>query len=121
MMVTPNQINVNTTSHRVFLMRLAERGSSLWPRRLGITVELKRSQRVFRQNRLQRSSSAKPSLQALVETGATYLILDPGTVRELELTPTADQVKLTLADKRVGAALDVPQPLLGAFALESLG
>lgn len=83
----------------------------------------------------------KTSVRALVNTGATYLVLDHGTVKELDLTATPYEVKLALADKRVVsvalylaqveakgrkgpvliAELDVPIPLLGVFALESLG
>ncbi len=81
------------------------------------------------------------SIKALVDTGATYLVLDPTTVRELGLTATPYDVELTLTDKRkvraklyiaeieVGgrkgpamvAEIDVPVPLLGVFALEALG
>jgi predicted aspartyl protease len=81
------------------------------------------------------------SIRALVDTGATYLILDSTTIRELDLSSTPYQVGLTLADKRkikaklyvaeveaegrtgpvMVAEVDVPVPLLGVFALESLG
>ncbi len=80
-------------------------------------------------------------IRALVDAGASYIVLDAETIRELELTPTQYEVELTLADKRrvrarlfVGEAeaegrrgpvfvaeLDTPTPLLGIFALETLG
>ena len=83
----------------------------------------------------------RKSIKALVDTGATYLVLDPETVKELELMRTPYEVKLTLADKRATMAtlylaqveakgrkgpvlvaeLAVPVALLGVFALESLG
>ena len=81
------------------------------------------------------------SIRALVDTGATYLVLDTKMINELGLPSTPYQVDLTLADKhkvrarlyvaeveaegRKGpvmvAEVDVPVPLLGVFALESLG
>ncbi len=81
------------------------------------------------------------SIKALVDTGATYLVLDPETIRELDLSATPYQVELSLADKRkvkaklyiaeveagnrkgpvMVAEVDVPVPLLGVFALETLG
>lgn len=83
----------------------------------------------------------KRSIRALVDTGATYLVLDQNTVKELGLSSTPYEVQLTLADKRKAqaklyvaeveaegrkgpvmvAAMDVEVPLLGVFALESLG
>lgn len=39
-------------------------------------------------------------IRALVDTGASYVILDPQTIRELGLTPTPYEVMLTLAEKR---------------------
>lgn len=81
------------------------------------------------------------SIRVLVDTGATYLVLDPKTIKELDLAATPYQVELSLADKRkvkaklyiaeveaegrkgpaMVAEMDVPVPLLGVFALESLG
>lgn len=83
----------------------------------------------------------RKSLRAIVDTCATYLVLNPATVRELELAPSPYKVRVTLADRRVVttpvylaqveakgrkgpvlvAEFDVPTPLLGVFALESLG
>lgn len=83
----------------------------------------------------------KKEIKALVDTGATYLVLDPDTVKELGLSSTPYEVELTLADKRKAKAklyiaeveaegrkgpvmvaeMDVAVPLLGVFALESLG
>ena len=80
-------------------------------------------------------------VRALVDTGVSYIVLDPKTISELELTSTGYEVKLTLADRRrlkarlfvaeaevegrkgpvFVAELDVPTPLLGIFALETLG
>ncbi|MCS7136977.1 MAG: aspartyl protease family protein [Candidatus Caldarchaeum sp.] len=81
------------------------------------------------------------AVRALVDTDASYLVLGPETVRELELSPTSYEVDLTLADRRkvraklymaeveadgrkgpvMVAELEVPTPLLGIFALETLG
>lgn len=81
------------------------------------------------------------AIRALVDTGATCLILDPKTIKELDLAAIPCQVELTLDDKRkikaklyvaeveagrrkgpvMVAEVDVPVPLLGVFALESLG
>jgi predicted aspartyl protease len=80
-------------------------------------------------------------IKALVDTRATYLILNNDTVKELGLVDTGYKVTLTLADKRkvdanlyiaevkaegrrgpvMVASIDTPIPLLGIFALESLG
>lgn len=80
-------------------------------------------------------------IRALVDTGATYLVLDPKTIKDLDLSTTPYEVELSLADKRrvkaklyiaeveaggrkgpvMVAEMDVPVPLLGVFALESLG
>lgn len=80
-------------------------------------------------------------IRALVDTSTSYIVLDPDTVKELELSPTPYEVTLTLADKRrvraklyvaeaeaedrrgpvLVAELDVPTPLVGVFALETLG
>ena len=79
-------------------------------------------------------------IRGLVDTGATYIVLDPESIKELELTPTGFEAELVLADKRrvktkiyVGEAeaegrrgpvlvaeLDVPVPLIGVYALETL-
>lgn len=84
---------------------------------------------------------ALKAIRMLVDTGSTYIVLDPGTVNELDLLPTPYSVELTLADKRViksrlhvaevevrgrrgpafVAELDTPIPLLGVYALETLG
>ena len=81
------------------------------------------------------------SIKALVDTGATYLVLDPKTITGLGLTAAPYEIELTLADKRkvkaklyiaeieaagrkgpvMVAGIDVPVPLLGVFALEALG
>lgn len=83
----------------------------------------------------------KKVIRALVDTGASYIMLNPKTISDLELTPTGYDVELTLADKRkvktrlfvaevevegrrgpvLVAELDVPTPLLGIFTLETLG
>ena len=80
-------------------------------------------------------------VRALVDTGSVYIVLDPKTVPELGLFETPFEVELTLADKRrvrsklylaevevegrrgpaLVAELDVPTPLLGVYALETLG
>ena len=80
-------------------------------------------------------------INALVDTGASYIVLDKKTIEEIKLTPTQYEVELTLADKRrvrtklylaeveaegrrgpvFVAELEVPTPLLGIFALETLG
>lgn len=39
-------------------------------------------------------------IRALVDTGSSYIVLDPVIIEELELTPTNYEVELTLADKR---------------------
>jgi predicted aspartyl protease len=81
------------------------------------------------------------SVRALVDTGSAYIVLDPGTVSEIGLLETPYNVELTLADKRrVRAKLylaeveaegrrgpafvaehDTPAPLLGPYALVTLG
>ncbi|MGC8999169.1 MAG: aspartyl protease family protein [Candidatus Bathyarchaeia archaeon] len=81
------------------------------------------------------------SLRMLVDTGSTYIVLDPGTIKELGLLETPYKVKLTLADKREVEAnlflaevevegrrgpafiaeLETPRPILGVYALETLG
>jgi len=80
-------------------------------------------------------------IRGLVDTGAAYIVLDPEGIKELELTPTGFEAELVLAGKRrvkakiyVGEAeaegrrgpvlvaeLDVPVPLIGVYALETLG
>ncbi|MDJ0269355.1 MAG: hypothetical protein NXY59_02185 [Aigarchaeota archaeon] len=70
-----------------------------------------------------------------MDAGASYIVLDPETIRELKPTPTQYEVEPTLADKRrarlfVGEAeadgrrgpvfiaeLETPTPLLGVFSL----
>ncbi len=81
------------------------------------------------------------SLEMLVDTGSTYIVLDPGTIKELGLLETPYKVKLTPADKReieanlflaevevegrrgpaFIAELETPKPILGVYALETLG
>jgi len=88
-----------------------------------------------------RGIKASRSVKMLVDTGATYMVVDEGLARELGLIELPYSVGMTLADKRrisarlyVGevelkgrrgptlmAAFDVPVPLLGLYALESLG
>jgi len=80
-------------------------------------------------------------LRMLVDTGSTYTVLDPKTIEELGLLETPYTVELTLADKRkikarlflaevevagrrgpvFVAEVDTPTPLLGVYALETLG
>lgn len=84
---------------------------------------------------------ASKRIRALVGTGSAYIVLDPKTIAELGLFETPFEVELTLADKRrvrsklylaevevegrrgpaLVAELDVPVPLLGVYALETLG
>lgn len=81
------------------------------------------------------------NIRALVDTGSAYVVVDPKTVSEVGLHETPFEVELTLADKRkvkaklyLGeveaegrrgpafvAELDVPIPIMGAYALEALG
>jgi len=81
------------------------------------------------------------SVRALVDTGSAYLVLTPDLVSQLGLHETPYDVELTLADRRkvktrlylaevevkdrrgpaFVAAVDVPSPLLGIYALETLG
>lgn len=81
------------------------------------------------------------SVRALVDTGSAYIVLDPKTVSEIGLLETPYNVELTLADKRrvraklylaeveaegrrgpaFVAELETPAPLLGTYALETLG
>jgi len=81
------------------------------------------------------------TIRMLVDTGSTYIVLSPDIVRELELLETPYNVELILADGRKARArlylaevevrgrrgpaliaeLDTPTPLLGVYALETLG
>ena len=81
------------------------------------------------------------SVRALVDTGSAYVVMDSKTVSEIGLYETPFEVELTLADKRklkaklylaevdaegrrgpvFVAGLDVPTPIMGVYALESLG
>jgi predicted aspartyl protease len=81
------------------------------------------------------------SVRMLVDTGSAYIVLDPKTVSEIGLLETPYNVELTLADKRrvkaklylteveaegrrgpaFVAELDTLAPLLGTYALETLG
>ncbi|MCL0094947.1 hypothetical protein M1O52_00090 [Dehalococcoidia bacterium] len=84
---------------------------------------------------------ASRSMEMLVGTGSTYIVLDPRSIKQLGLSETGYRVKLTSANKseaeaelfwaeveakgRRGLAflaqLEVPRPLLGVYALETLG
>lgn len=84
---------------------------------------------------------ASRTVRVLVDTGSSYVVLDPKTIRELGLHETPYTVDLTLADKRkvraklflaeveaegrrgpaFVAEMDVPTPILGVYALETLG
>jgi predicted aspartyl protease len=81
------------------------------------------------------------SVRALVDTGSAYVVMDSKTISEVGLHKTPFEVELTLADKRkvkaklylaeveaearrgpvFVAELDVPTPIVGAYALETLG
>ena len=81
------------------------------------------------------------SIRALVDTGSTYVVIDPKSISEIGLPETPFEVELTLADRRkvkaklylaeveaegrkgpvFVAELDVPTPILGTYALETLG
>ncbi|WP_054841683.1 aspartyl protease family protein [Vulcanisaeta distributa] len=81
------------------------------------------------------------TLRMIVDTGSTYIVLDPDLARELGLVETPYTVELIMANGTreeariyVGeaevkgrrgpvmiAALKTPTPLLGVYALESLG
>jgi len=81
------------------------------------------------------------NVRALVDTGSAYVVMDPKIISEAGLHETPFQVELTLADKRKVKAklylaevdaegrrgpvfvveLDVPTPIMGAYALETLG
>lgn len=80
-------------------------------------------------------------VRALVDTGSAYVVMDSKIISETGLHETPFEVELTLADKRKAKAklylaevdaegrrgpvfvaeLDVPTPILGAYALETLG
>ncbi len=90
---------------------------------------------------LVRGRRASRTVRMLVDTGSTYIVLDPKTISELGLVETPYSVELTPADGRRARAslylaevevkgrrgpafvaeLDVPTPLLGVHALETLG
>jgi len=90
---------------------------------------------------LVRGRKASKTIRMLVDTGSTYIVLDSKTVSELSLVETPYTAELTLADGRrvkarlylaevevrgrrcpaFVAELDVPTPLLGVHALETLG
>ncbi len=84
---------------------------------------------------------ASKDIKMLVDTGSTYIVLDSEIIRELDLIETPYSVELTLADKRKVrtklylaevevkgrkgpvfiAELNVSTPILGVYALETLG
>jgi len=86
-----------------------------------------------------RGMRASRDVRMLVDTGSTYIVLDPETIKELGLLETpyavdlADgreiRARLFLAEVEVKgrrgpafvAELNVPTPLLGVYALETLG
>jgi clan AA aspartic protease len=88
-----------------------------------------------------RGMKASRDVRMLVDTGFTYIVLDPETIKELGLLETPYAVDLLLADGRkiraklflaevevkgrrgsaFVAELNVPTPLLGVHALETLG
>ncbi len=88
-----------------------------------------------------RGMKASRDVRMLVDTGSTYIVLDPETIKELGLLETPYTVDLLLADRRkiraklflaevevkgrrgpaFVAELNVPTPLLGVHALETLG
>jgi len=81
------------------------------------------------------------NIRALVDTGSSYVVIDPKNISEIGLPETPYDIELTLADKRkvkarlylaeveaegrkgpvFVAELDVPTPILGTYALETLG
>jgi len=81
------------------------------------------------------------TIRMLVDTGSTYIVLNTSLIRELGLYETPYSVELTLADNRrvktklylaevevknrrgptLVVELDTPTPLLGVYALETLG
>jgi predicted aspartyl protease len=88
-----------------------------------------------------RGARASRDVRVPVDTGSTYIVLDPKTIEELGLIETPYAVDLVLADGRRARArlflaevevkgrrgpafvaeLSVPTPLLGVYALETLG
>jgi len=88
-----------------------------------------------------RGMKASRDVRMLVDTGSTYIVLDSETIKELGLLETPYAVDLLLADGRkiraklflaevevkgrrgpaFVAELNVPTPLLGVHALETLG
>ena len=92
-------------------------------------------------NVLVRGKRKEKSFEMLVDTGSTYIVLSPDEIEDLGLHETPYKVKLTLADKRevevsmflaevevkgrkgpaFVAELETPKPLLGVYALETLG
>jgi len=88
-----------------------------------------------------RGMKASRDVRMLVDTGSTYIVLDPETIKELGLLETPYTADLLLADGRkikariflaevevkerrgpaFVAELNVPTPLLGVYALETLG
>jgi len=81
------------------------------------------------------------NIRALVDTGSAYVVIDSKSISEVGLPETPFEVELTPADKRkvkarlfLGEAeaegrkgpvfvarLDVPTPILGTYALKTLG
>ena len=88
-----------------------------------------------------RGMKASRDVKMLVDTGSTYIVLAPETIKELGLLETPYTADLLLADGRkiraklflaevevkgrrgpaFVAELNVPTPLLGVHALETLG
>jgi predicted aspartyl protease len=88
-----------------------------------------------------RGAKSSKVIRMLVDTGSTYVVLPSDIIGELGLIPTPYVVDLTLADRRVVTArlflvearvkgrrgpvlvaeLETPTPLLGVYALETLG
>lgn len=88
-----------------------------------------------------RGYKGSKSIRMLVDTGSTFIVLGPDTIKELGLLETPYTVELTLADGRkvksriylaeveakgrkgpvLIAELDTPIPILGVYALETLG
>lgn len=88
-----------------------------------------------------KGEKSSKNIKMLVDTGSMYIILSKETIQKLGLFETPYTVKLTLADKRLieaklflaevevkgrkgpafVACVDTPVPLLGVYALETLG
>jgi len=88
-----------------------------------------------------RGNKSSKSVRMLVDASSTYIVLRPDLIRELGLYETPYAVEVTLADGRrvktrlflaevevkgrrgpaLVAELDTPIPLLGVYALETLG